>query len=43
MGINRSPTSASVARVIAGERGLDIEMFYGGFDRLPKDKSVDEK
>jgi predicted protein tyrosine phosphatase len=31
-GENRSPTAARVARDIARERGLDIEMSYGGVD-----------
>jgi len=32
MGQNRSPTAARVARDIAKERGLDIEMSYGAVD-----------
>ena len=42
VGKNRSPTAASVARDIAKERGLDIEVFYGGFDNLPKDISDEQ-
>jgi len=34
MGINRSLTSARIARDIAKERGLDIEMEVKGFDNL---------
>jgi len=42
MGINRSPTSAWVAERLAKERGLDIKMSFGGFDKIPNDKSDDE-
>jgi len=42
VGKNRSPTAADVARNIAKEKGLDIEMFYGGFDNLPKEMSNEQ-
>lgn len=32
MGENRSPTAAAVASRLAKEKGLDIEMSYGGID-----------
>ncbi|MBS3075777.1 hypothetical protein J4429_04945 [Candidatus Pacearchaeota archaeon] len=34
VGINRSPTAARIAYVIAKERGLDVQTFYGGIDSL---------
>ncbi len=42
-GINRSPTSASIAREIAREKGLDIKMFSSGFDNLVKNVSNENR
>lgn len=42
MGINRSPTAARVAREIAQESNLELEVFYGGYhiikeNQVPKE------
>ncbi len=42
MGINRSPTSARVAEEIAQQRGLDIKMFYGGYDFFETERTSKE-
>ena len=38
-GAKRSPTAASVAREIAEEKGLDIEMNYGAADAIGKENA----
>ncbi len=40
MGLNRSPTAARVAKDIASERNLDIEMTYGGIDYIINDMNT---
>lgn len=40
MGQNRSPTAAFAAKKIAQEKGLEIQMFYGGIDWLIQNPDI---